>query len=105
MLWEVEWTAMLSEPILRRGTRIVTDDRTARIAVVVPERLELVRHKLDRSPVLRETIEQDNWRIMKANHLRRFAAAEPSSLAELEPYLGLDPDADRRGEQMALFGG
>jgi hypothetical protein len=105
MLWEVEWTAMLSEPILRRGTRIVTDDRTARMAVIVPERIELVRHKLDRSPVLRETIEQDNWRIMKANHLRRFAAGEPTSLAELEPYLGLDPDADRRGEQMALFGG
>jgi hypothetical protein len=105
ILWEVEWTAMLSEPILRRGARIATDDRIARFALVAPERAELVRHKLDRSPVLREVIETDNWRIMKANQLRRFASSEATSLADLEPYVGLDPDAERRGEQLALFGG
>jgi hypothetical protein len=105
ILWEVEWTAMLNEPVVRRGTRIATDDRIARILVIVPERTELVRHKLERSPVLRLAIETDNWRILKANHLRGFAASEPTSLAELEAYVGLDPDADRRGEQLALFGG
>ncbi|HLA17497.1 MAG TPA: hypothetical protein VJZ72_11435, partial [Candidatus Limnocylindrales bacterium] len=105
ILWEVEWTAMLSEPILRRGARIVTDDRIARFVLIVPDRTELVRHKLDRSPVLRDAIEADNWRILKANHLRRFAASDSTSLADLEPFVGLDPDADRRGEQLALFGG
>jgi hypothetical protein len=105
MLWEVDWTAMLSEPILRRGARIQTDERVVRFVVVVPERVELIRHKLERSPILRETMEADNWRFLRADQLRRLAALDAITLADLEPYLGLDPDSDRRGEQLALFGG
>ena len=103
-LFEVEWTAMLGEPVLRRHARIPQDDVTVRFLVVAPERTELVRHKLDRSPLLREAFERDNWHVMKWDHLRTFLARDPLSLDALEPFLGLDPLVERSGEQLGLFG-
>jgi hypothetical protein len=103
-LFEVEWTAMLSEPILRRHARIAGDEQTVRFLVVAPERAELVRHKLERSPLLRSAMTAGNWHVLKANHLRTFAALEPVSLDALEPFIGLDPFVERTGEQLPLFG-
>jgi hypothetical protein len=104
-LFEVEWTAMLGEPLLRRGALIPPGEDIVRFLVIVPERTELVRYKLERSPLLRAALEEGNWHILKANHLRAFAARETVSLGELEPYLGLDPAVERQGsEQMPLFG-
>jgi hypothetical protein len=102
-LFEVEWTAMLGEPILRRHARIPQEEGTVRFLVVAPERTELVRHKLERSPLLRDAFERDNWHIIKWNHLRTFLEREPLSLDALEPFLGLDPLAERNGEQLDLF--
>jgi len=104
-LFEVEWTAMLGEPILRRHARIPQDDGTVRFLVVAPERTELVRHKLDRSPLLHDAFERDNWHVIKWNHLRAFLDRDDLSLDALEPYLGLDPVVERSGEQLDLFGG
>ncbi len=42
-LFEVEWTAMLGDPVLQRGRRIAPDDRIVRFLVTVPERSELLR--------------------------------------------------------------
>jgi hypothetical protein len=103
LCFEVEWTAMLAEPILRRHSRIPPDERLVRFLVVAPERTELVRYKLERSPLLREALERSNWHILKWDHLRSFAGLETPSLAELEPYLGLDPIVERTGDQMPLF--
>ncbi len=104
-LFEVEWTAMLGEPILRRHARIPQDDGTVRFLVVAPERVELVRHKLERSPLLHDAFERDNWHVIKWNHLRSFLDRDDLSLDALEPYLGLDPVVERSGEQLDLFGG
>ncbi len=104
-LWEVEWTAMLSETVLRRHGRIPADDRLVRFLVVLPERAELVRHKLERSPLLRAELEEGAWHVLKANHLREWAGREDASLADLEPLLGLDPAVERTGDQLAMFGG
>lgn len=103
-LFEVEWTAMLGEPILRRHGRIPQDESTVRFLVVAPERTELVRHKIERSPLLRDAFERDNWHVLKWNHLRAFAARDEVTLDALEPYLGLDPVVERSGEQLGLFG-
>ncbi|MBA2717984.1 MAG: hypothetical protein H0U52_01900 [Chloroflexi bacterium] len=103
-LFEVEWTAMLSEPVLRRHVRIAQDEGMVRFLVIAPERTELVRHKIERSPLLREAFERDNWHVLKWNHLRSFLARDELSLDGLEPYLGLDPVAERSGEQLGLFG-
>jgi hypothetical protein len=104
-LFEVEWTAMLGEPMLRRHARIAADESIVRFLVVAPERTELIRHKLERSPLLREAVERDNWHFIKWNHLHSYLAREPLDLADLEPYLGLDPIVERSGEQMPLFEG
>jgi hypothetical protein len=103
LLFEVEWTAMLGEPLLRRHARIPQEEQLVRFLVVAPERTELVRHKLERSALLREAMERDNWHVLKWNHLRSFLARDPLSLDDLQQYLGLDPLVERGGEQLPLF--
>lgn len=103
ILFEVEWTAMLAEPVLRRGRAIPQDETTVRFLVVLPERVELIRYKLARSPLLRAALEEGNWHILKANHLRTIASREGADLGRFEPFLGLDPDIERQGEQLPLF--
>ena len=104
-LFEVEWTAMLGEPLLQRGRRIAPDDRIVRFLVTVPERSELLRAKLLHSPVLRRAMDDGNWHILRLDALRRFAALPAPSLEDLQPYLGLDPAADGPGDQLPLFEG
>ncbi len=103
-LFEVEWTAMLTEPVLRRGPRIPTDDAVVRFLVVAPERTELLRYKLAHSPLLRRTMEADNWHILKTDHLRTLVEGE-ADLDRLGPLLGLDPEIESGGEQLSLFAG
>jgi hypothetical protein len=102
-LFEVEWTAMLGEPLLRRHARIAPDERIVRFLVIAPERTELVRYKLARSPLLRAAMDEGAWHILKSNHLRSFLASDELDLAALEPLLGLDPLVERSGEQLPLF--
>jgi hypothetical protein len=105
-LFEVEWTAILGDALLRRHARIDGDpERLIRFLVVAPERTELIRHKLERSPLLRAALEEGGWHLIKWDHLRTFLAGDPPDLESLEPLLGLDPVVERGGEQMPLFGG
>lgn len=103
MIFEVEWTAMLGDVLLRRHARITTNDSVARILAIPAERAELARHKLEASPVLRAAIEEANWHLVLWTHLRDWLEREPTDLVSLEPYLGLDPAIARRAEQMGLF--
>lgn len=103
-LWEVEWTAMLGETVARRHARMPPDERLVRFLVVLPERVELLRHKLERSPVLRADLHNGGWHLFKTNHLRGWAARDQVTLSDMEPMLGLDPDIERTGDQLALFG-
>jgi hypothetical protein len=104
-LFEVEWTAMLGDVLLRRHARIPADDRLVRILAIAPERVDLVRHKLDASPLLRSAIAEGNWHLALWPYLRAWLERDPFELAGLEPYLGLEPAVERRGEQLGLFGG
>jgi hypothetical protein len=102
-LFEVEWTAMLGDVLLRRHARIPPDDRIVRFLAIPPERRELARHKLESSPVLREAVESSNWHFVLWPYLRAWLDRSPLTLADLEPYLGLEPAVERRAEQMNLF--
>lgn len=102
-LFEVEWTAMLGDVLLRRHARIPPDDRIVRLLAIAPERRELARHKIESSPVLRETMEAANWHMILWPHLVAWLEREPLDLADLEPYLGLDPTIERHAEQLGLF--
>ena len=74
-----------------------------RFLVVPPERTALIRMKLERSPVLRSALTEGNWHIIKSSHLRTWLASDPLELMALEPFLGLDAQADRGGDQLPLF--
>lgn len=101
--FEVEWTAMIGELLLRRHARIPPDDHLVRFLVVPAERTDLVRYKLDRSPLLRAAFDEGNWHVLKWHHLQAFLATDPLDLDALEPLLGLDPVVERTGEQLPLF--
>ena len=104
-LFEVEWTAMLGDPLLRKHARIAPDDRIVRFLVIPSERTDLVRYKLARSPLLRAAMDEGSWHILKSVHLRRFLAADVPDLVDLEPLMGLDPAIERTSEQLPMFGG
>jgi hypothetical protein len=103
-LFEVEWTAMMADPVLVHHARYPIDERVVRFLVIPPERADLVKFKLARSPLLRKAIAERNWHFIKWNHLAEFAARPEATLANLEPYLGLDALADTAGQQLPLFG-
>jgi hypothetical protein len=103
-LFEVEWTALLTEPLLKRGPRIPAGDTVVRFLVVPTERVELIRFKLAHSPLLRRALDEGNWHILKSEHLRRLMAREDADLELLGPMLGLDPEIEREAEQLPLFG-
>jgi hypothetical protein len=103
-MFEVEWTALLTDPLLKRGPRVPTADTVVRFLVVPPERVELIRFKLARSPLLKRALDEQNWHILKSEHLRRLVAREDADLDQLGPMLGLDPEIERAAEQLALFG-
>ena len=94
---------MLGEPLLRRGAQIPQIEDLVRFLVIVPERTELVRYKLERSAVLREAVERANWYILKSNHLRRLVEEDGADLERIRPVLGLDPEIETAGEQLPLF--
>jgi hypothetical protein len=102
-MFEVEWTAMMGDPVLRRGRRIPPDDRLVRFLVVPPERVELIRAKLAESAVLRRVFAEANWHILRSDALEQFAAQASPALDALEPFLGLDPAALNVDPQMPLF--
>src|SRR3954453_23725339 len=103
-VFEVEWTAMLTDALLRRGPRIAPDDSIIRFLIIPPERTELVRFKLDRSPLLAKALDEQNWHTLKSDPLRRLVGREEADLDLFGPLLGLDPEIEREAEQLALFG-
>jgi hypothetical protein len=103
-LFEVEWTAMLGEAVLRRGRQIPATEDQARFCVLPAERTDLVRLKLQRSPWLRAEVERQNWHFLKWQHLATLTRRDGASLDWLEPVLGLDPLIERGGEQLTIFG-
>jgi hypothetical protein len=103
-LFEVDWTAMVGEAVLRRGREIPVTDQQARFLVIPYERGELLRLKLARSPWLRAEMERGNWHVLKWQHLDTLSARDGARLEWLEPILGLDPLIERGGEQLTMFG-
>jgi hypothetical protein len=103
-LFEVDWTAMVGEAVLRRGVEIPLGKDQARFLVIPAERAELLRLKIQRSPWLRDELDRQNWHILKWQHLQTLVDREGARIEWLEPVLGLDPLIERGGEQLTMFG-
>jgi hypothetical protein len=48
-------------------------------------------------------MDEADWHMILWPHLRAWLARESFDLPSLEPYLGLEPPIERRGEQLGLF--
>ncbi|MGH2381899.1 MAG: hypothetical protein ACRDG7_11860 [Candidatus Limnocylindria bacterium] len=103
-LFEVDWTAMVGEAVLRRGCDIPLGKDQARFLVIPAERGELLRLKIQRSPWLRDELARQNWHILKWQHLQTLVDRDGARMEWLEPVLGLDPLIERGGEQLTMFG-
>jgi hypothetical protein len=103
-LFEVEWTAMMGDSVLRRGRQIEPTDQQARFLVFPAERTDLVRLKLERSPWLRNEVDRQNWHFLKWQHLETLVNRDGAALEYLEPVLGLAPLIERGGQQLTMFG-
>lgn len=103
-LFDVDWTAMVGEAVLRRGREIPLGKDQARFLVIPAERTELLRLKIQRSPWLRDELERQNWHILKWQHLQTLVDRDGARIEWLEPVLGLDPLIERGGEQLTMFG-
>ena len=102
-LFDVEWQAILDEPVMKRGPRIENNDGIVRFLVVPDERSPLLRLRLQRSPVLRDRLAEDNWHILKWSNVRRLHAGGRADLSALSPLLGLDPEVERGEDQIPMF--
>lgn len=102
-LFDVEWQAVLEEPVIKRGPQIESSDSIVRFLVVPDERTPLIKARLARSPILRARLGADNWHMLTWNNVRRLHASPRADLSVLGPLLGLDTDVERGDDQMAMF--
>jgi hypothetical protein len=101
-IFELDWTAMLGDLLLRRHARIPADQSVVRFLAVPAERTDLVRYKLAASPVLDAAFREGGWQVITWANLRAWLATDPLDLPSMEAYLGLEP-MRARGEQLGLF--
>ncbi len=98
-LFEVEWTAMLSLPVVVR--RLATKAR--RHLVLADEREPLVAAKLQRAPWLAQWIKQDGWRFIMRGRLLALAGSAEVSPADVAAIAGLKPVGDKAQVQLNLI--
>ena len=101
-LWQLEWTARLHRSVVALGEAIPDDDRVFRFVAIADERRPLVELKLRRSPAIADLVRRRGWRFVKWEPLRRWATRPEVALEGLEAVLGLDPEVEQMGQQLAF---
>jgi hypothetical protein len=99
-IFEVEWTAMLSESVLQRAS--VGGD-LKRYLVVPPERENLITVKRERMPLLRHRWTEAGWRIIRFDALGKVARLQEPVLADLDRAEGWKRQAEAEGLQLTLL--
>jgi hypothetical protein len=101
-VWQLEWTARLHRSVVALGEAIPDEDRIFRFLAVADERRPLVEFKLRRSPALADLVRRRSWRFVKWAPLRGWATKPDLALDLLEPVLGLSPEVEQMGHQLAF---
>jgi len=101
-LWQLEWTARLHRSIVALGEAIPDEDRIFRFVAIADERRSLAEFKLRRSPAIADLVRRRGWRFVKWAPLRRWTARPDLALDLLEPVLGLSPEVEQMGQQLAF---
>jgi hypothetical protein len=101
-LWQIDWTARVHRSVVELGEAIADDERVFRFLAVPEERKGLVVLKLARAPALADVARRRGWRFVKWAPLQAFTADPAAGLQDLEPVLGLEPDAERSAHQLSF---
>jgi len=101
-VWQLDWTARAHRSVASLGEAIPDDDRVFRFLAVADERQPLLAYKLRRYPPLAELVRRRGWRFVKWGPLRAFATDAEAGLEGLEPVLGLEPEVEQAGRQLAF---
>ncbi|MGH2471812.1 MAG: hypothetical protein ACRDG6_05335, partial [Candidatus Limnocylindria bacterium] len=101
-LWQLEWTARLHRSIVALGEAVPDEDRVFRFFAIADERRALAEFKLRRAAATAEVVRQRGWRFVKWGPLRSWATRPDVALDLLEPVLGLSPEVEQTGQQLAF---
>ncbi len=99
-LFEIEWTGMLGEGVLRRANRV---DGLRCYMVVPAARAGLIEAKMERLPLLRRRLNDDGWAFLRFESLRELAGGAATTVADLDYASGLQRPAAQEGQQLALW--
>jgi len=101
-VWQLEWTARMHRSLVALGEAIPDEDHVFRFLAIADERRPLAEFKLRRSPALADLVRRRGWRFVKWGPLRGWATKPDVALDLLEPVLGLSPDVEQMGHQLAF---
>ena len=82
--------------------KVARDSNNAGDTLTVDARLTWVEFKLRRSPAIADLVRRRGWRFVKWEPLRRWATRPEAALDGLEAVLGLSPDVEQMGQQLAF---
>jgi hypothetical protein len=101
-LWQLEWTARLHRSVVALGEGVPDEDRVFRFFAIADERRALAEFKLRRASATAEVVRRRGWRFVKWGPLRSWATRPDVALDLLEPVLGLSPEVEQTGQQLAF---
>jgi hypothetical protein len=101
-LWQLEWTARLHRSVVALGEAVPDEDRVFRFFAIADERRALAEFKLRRAAATAEVVRRRGWRFVKWGPLRSWATRPDLALDLLEPVLGLSPEVEQTGQQLAF---
>jgi hypothetical protein len=101
-LWQLEWTARLHRSVIALGEAVPDEDRVFRFFAIADERRALAEFKLRRAVGTAELVRRRGWRFVKWGPLRSWATRPDVALDLLEPVLGLSPEMEQTGQQLAF---
>ena len=101
-LWQLEWTARLHRSVMALGEAVPDEDRVFRFFAIADERRGLAEFKLRRAAGIADVVRRRGWRFVKWGPLRSWATRPDVALDLLEPVLGLSPEVEQTGQQLAF---
>jgi len=101
-LWQLEWTARLHRSVMALGEAVPDEDRVFRFFAIADERRALAEFKLRRAAGTADVVRRRGWRFVKWGPLRSWATRPDVALDLLEPVLGLSPEVEQTGQQLAF---
>jgi hypothetical protein len=101
-LWQLDWTARFHRSVVALGEAVPDEDHVFRFMALADERRSLAEFKLRRSATVAELVRRRGWRFVKWGPLRAWATRPDVALDLLEPVLGLSPEVEQTGQQLAF---